>query len=552
VPVVQSSRRLRSACLAAVAPALVLALASAERLGAQQSDGAAARSPVLEFPNLGPVPGSFEPSLGPADGSLDAEPRFEGGTAGSGVLGGRQRTGRVPRGQRHGPLGSQIAATRGMQLPESLPAPEPRAPAGTAAPGVPLDAAILDEPGPADGITLDAAIDRMMATNLDLRALRHELTQADADVLTAGLRTNPLVYMDTQFIPYGQFSRANPGGPTQYDINITHPFDLSQKRQARTVVARMARSTIEAQFQDVTRRQIDNLYRAYVNLQAARIDLLSTRATVARQERFLEDFARRARPDDEAATDGIDHIALVLEQTRGAVGEAEEAFADAQEGLAVLLGVPVHDVAGLAPRDPLRMPFPAPPTAAELTALALRCRPDLRASRLGVHRAGAEVQLQRANRFDDVYLFYDPFTYQDNAPFGAPGATSWALGLTFALPVYNRNQGNIARAESNVSQTKLELAAVERRIAAEVRLAEREYDRSRQALEQIERAILPRITATLDRKTAEFRAGRLSADEFAGHLDDATDVARSRTEALVRHRRAMLGINTAVGLRVLP
>ena len=534
------------ACVAGLA----LAHGGSARVDGQQTDSDSRSSTIVEFPNLGPMPGSLEPSLGPGPGSFDAGPQFPGGTAGSGIMGGRQRTGRVPRGKRPGPLASTLAANRGMQLPESLPAPE--LPTSRLIPATTVDPAILDDPGPAHGLTLDDAIERMMTANLDIRALRHEITQADADVLTAGLRANPLLYMDTQFIPYGKFTSATPGGPTQYDINITYPLDLSRKRQARTAVARSARSTIEAQFQDVTRRQIDNVYRAFVSLQAARVDVLTARATVRRQEQFLAALERSANPDDATAADGIDHLALVLERARGSLGETTEAFADAQEGLAVLLGMPPGETAGLEPRGSLRSDVSDLPQVEELSAMALRCRPDLHAARIGVSRAGAEVKLQRANRFDDVYLFYDPFTYQNNQPFGAPSATSWALGVTCALPIYNRNQGNIARAESNVGQTKLELASLERRIASEVRLAEREYRRSREALEQIETAILPRITATMRRKTEQFAAGRITADDYEGHLDDAAEVAQAHRDALVRHRRAMLDLNTAVGLRIVP
>ena len=443
-----------------------------------------------------------------------------------------------------------MVASRGMNLPETLPVPVPQ----TSAPGpaTAIDEAILDDEGPADGLTLDAAIERVVTSNIDIRALRHELTQADADILTAGLRTNPLVYMDTQFIPYGTFTNQRPGGPTQYDVNITYPLDISQKRQARTVVARMARSTLEAQFQDVVRRQIDNVYRGFVNLQAARIDRMMARSSVRRQEQFLADLKRTARPDDDVAADAIDHLSLVLERARNSLGEAEEAFADAQEGLAVLLNTPIEQTASLEPRGRLHDEFPKPPSADELTSIALRCRPDLHAARLGVTRAGAEVNLQRANRFDDVYLFYDPITYQDNRPINALSSRSWAVGLTFSLPVFNRNQGNIARAQSNVVQTKLELSSLERRIVSEVRLAEREWQRSRDALEQIETSILPRAAATLRRKTEQLSAGTISADDYQGHLDDAAEVTQTHRDAIVRHRRAMLDLNTAVGLRVLP
>jgi outer membrane protein, heavy metal efflux system len=517
---------------------------------AQQDASPPRQSALLEFPDLGPIPGGGASAVGPGAGALDATADMGASTAGSGVLGGRQRTGRIPRSKKGRGMASVAAAVRGMQVPEPLPAPI--APEPTGATTTVVDATIIDDPGPADGLTLDAAIDRMMAANLDIRALRHELTQADADVLTAGLRTNPLIYMDTQFIPYGSFSNERPGGPTQYDINITLPMDLSKKRQSRTVVARMARSTLEAQFQDVTRRQIDNVYRAFVTLQAARIGRLSTAATVRRQEERLVELDRTPDRAGEQAADAIDHVGFVLERSRNELAEATEAYEDAREGLALLLNLPPEEAVRLEPSGGLRNAAPHPPAIDELESIALRCRPDLHAARLGVNRAGAELSLQRANRFDDVYLFYDPITFQDLSPFNAASTTSWAVGLTFALPIFNRNQGNIARAESNISQTKLELTALERRAVAEVRLAEREFRRSHEAIGQIERAILPRAEAVLARRREQFLAGEITIDDLEGAVEDLAEVTQSQRDAVIRHRRAMLELNTAVGLRLLP
>lgn len=519
---------------------------------AQQDSFSSQRTAIIEFPNLGPIPGSTEPTLGPGPGAL-APSMDLGNAAGAttpGPMGGKRRTGRLPRGGKPRSTASSIAATRGLELPESLPIPAPLA--ITAGPSAIIDVSLLDDAGPADGLTLDAAIERTMSANLDIRALRHELTQADADILTAGLRTNPLVYMDTQFIPYGRFSDARPGGPTQSDLNITYPLDVSGKRQARTVVARMARTSLEAQFQDVSRRQIDAVGRAFVTLQAARIDALAAAETVRRQEAFLEELHRPANPADPRIADALDHVAFALERARTALGDATEAYDDARESLGVLLNLPVEETARLEPHGALRTEVPPPPAAEDLTSLAIRCRPDLRAARLGIDRAGAEVALQRANRLDDVFLFYDPITIQDNSPYDRQSASSWAVGLTFALPIFNRNQGNIARAESNATQTRLELASLERRVAAEVRLAEREYRRSREALAQLERDVVPRAAALAKRKIAEFDAGQIDADDLQDHLDTTGDVVQSLRDALLRHRRAMLDLNTAVGLRILP
>ncbi len=538
-----------SPLIAASLWALIVSIAAA-----QQDYGSSQPRAILEFPDLGPVPGSPEPRLGPGPGSLDIASSLgdggAGGTAQTGILGGKQRTGRLPRSRNRGP--SAVEPVRyGMQVPETLPGP-PAAAAAQPPPGFLLDTGVIDDRGPPDGLTLDEAIERMMHANLDIRALRHELTQADADVLTAGLRTNPMVYMDTQFIPYGSFSNSRPGGPTQYDLNITLPLDVSQKRQARTVVARMARSALEAQFQDVTRRQLDNLGRAFVGLQAARLDRQAATATVQRLEQRLADLQAAPAADRERARDAVDHLAFMLERARNAEAETVEAYDDAREGLGVLLSMPPDEAARLEPRGSLRDTFAAPPAIEEMEAIALKCRPDLRAARLGMSRANAELSLQRANRFDDIYLFYDPITYQDSSPFGALSSHSWAVGLTFSLPVFNRNQGNIARAESNIGQTRLELASLERRIASEVRLADREYRRSRDAIRQLEEGILPRARAVLEHRRQEYAAGRITLDDLDGAIDDTAEVAQNLRDAVIRHRRAMLDINTAVGLRLLP
>jgi cobalt-zinc-cadmium efflux system outer membrane protein len=509
-----------------------------------QSDQSNARTtPIIEFPNLGPIPGSMEPATGLAPGTLESG--MEG--AGPGLIGGQRRSGRIPKVSR-GHKGAVVARAGAMQLPESLPMPVVAR--SRIVPTTAIDKTIIYDEGPPVGLTLDELIDRVVQFNLDIRALRQEIPQADADILTAGLRTNPYIYIDSQFIPYGAFTDATPGGPTQYDVNITYPLDVSRKRQNRVAIARLARSTLEAQFQDVVRRQIDNAYDAFVAIQAARVDMLVAQAAVRRQEALLAAARLKAKPTERDELTEL--LAYHLESSRVAFGDAAEAFADAQENVALMMDMPPEQAVGIYPRGSLRDAFPPPPSVDELTAIALRCRPDVFAARRGVSRANAEVDLQRAQRFEDVFLFYDPITIQDNRPVNAPNSKSWAIGITFSMPIHNRNQGNIARARSNVGQTRLELASLERRVGTEVRMADREYQASLAALNRIEGELLPRAEARLARHVEEFEKGELEADELEEHFQDAAELAQSHREAAVRHRRSMLDLNTAIGLRLLP
>lgn len=137
-----------------------------------------------------------------------------------------------------------------------------------------------EDPGPANGLTLDVALDLLLRRNLDLMALQYEIPKAEADVLTAGLRSNPIFYADAQLVPYGHYSDARPGGQLQYDVNVTLPLDVSGKRNARKAVAERAKNVTEAQFQDAVRNRIDDLYRAYVNVLSARETLRYTALSV--------------------------------------------------------------------------------------------------------------------------------------------------------------------------------------------------------------------------------------------------------------------------------
>ena len=511
----------------------------------QDSFNAPRSTQVIEFPNLGPIPGGGGSSLGPPPGGLNAEME----TATPNVIGGRRKTSILPRGIADRERTTAVAE-RGQPPRLRHPAAPSTQVEAAALPTLAADASLADDQGSPDGLSLDDAIERMMAANLDIRAIRHELPQADADILTAGLRTNPLVYVDSQFIPYGTFNDRRPGGPTQYDVNLTLPLDVSQKRKARVVVARMAKSALEAQFQDLVRRQIDALSRAFVNLQAARLGVLAAGDALARCERLLAEA--RAAPASPAAEDRVERLSLTLERARLAAIDATEAFEDAQESIGVLLNEPAESVSRIEPRGTLKDAAAPPPPADEIVRLALECRPDLVAMRRGVGRARAEVDLQRANAYDDVYLFYDPITVQDFGPYNRADASSWAVGLTVSVPLFNRNQGNLARARTNVCQTRNELSAAERRVESEVRLAEREYRTSRRALERIEQGLLPLAAASLRRHLDAFARGGIDAESLENAAEEAATASQSHREALVRHRRSMLELNTAVGVRLLP
>jgi cobalt-zinc-cadmium efflux system outer membrane protein len=406
-----------------------------------------------------------------------------------------------------------------------------------------------EDDGPANGLTLDQAIERLIARNLDLRSKSYEISQADADILTAGLRANPVLYSDVQCYPYGAFNKGRPGGQTQYDINVSYPLDITHKRKARTLVACQAKKVLQAQFQDAVRVEIDNLYTEYVDVLAARETVRLARKSVSELEKEPEKPKGPLKP-----LPGAEDQRLEIQRESAEIGlnEAEEQYQADLRTLGALLGMTVAESEHLELRGSLA-DLAAPPVIGEpMLRLALNNRPDLLAYRLGVKRAQADVGLAIANRYPDVYVLYQPYTFQNDQYYNAKNATSWGVGVSVPLTIFNRNQGNIQRAKLNVSQTQTELASLEQQVIFEVRQAERQYLVTRKAVERIERSLLPNARLEHDKANQLYEQGKLDELTFLAAERDYDQIVRQYRDTRVRHRRAMLKLNTAVGLRILP
>ncbi len=382
-------------------------------------------------------------------------------------------------------------------------------------------------PHPADVLTLDAAID-LLLKEMTRVADRLGVPRARMEALTAAFR---------------------PGGPPQYDINISHPVDFSEKQRARPSTA--AKTVVEAQFQDAVRNAIAELFSAYVDVQEAQERLRSSSANVERWGRLVNETQERAIRGIVPSND-LDLLMSALIGARQTLFNDKITIRHRKDILASMLGLSPDDsrlkkeVEGLR-FDQLEI------SADSLIRRALQARPDLAACRLGLTLA--EVAFidasNRAPRNGRVYLLYQPYTFGDNEATDREVVASWALGVTVPLPVYSRNRGNIERARINLEQTQRQVAALEKAITQEV--GERCVECERTHAEF--RGIL--ITLQRQKRAAQEaqqrdRTGEGEKVDVVNARHDLEKADREYIEFLARHRRSMLALNTAVGVRLFP
>src|SRR5205085_1764445 len=131
-------------------------------------------------------------------------------------------------------------------------------------------------------------------------------------------------------------------------------------------------------------------------------------------------------------------------------------------------------------------------------------------------------------------------------------AYSWTLGVTATVPLYNRNQGNVTRAKINITQTEIQIAGAERGVIRDVLDAAQELEQSLVAVVQFRSEIVPTSQRVLFSAMERLKGGEISAPEYLEAQQDFNDMVRQYRDVMIRHRRAILDLNTAVGERVLP
>src|SRR6202167_839482 len=118
-------------------------------------------------------------------------------------------------------------------------------------------------------ITLDQAIDLRLAHNHSLQATRTQILQNQAQEITANLRPNPTLGLDSQFVPFfspQDFSGENLNETQQFDVGLSYLFERGHKRQRRLQAARDQTAVTRAQVADAERTLAFNVGQQFVSV----------------------------------------------------------------------------------------------------------------------------------------------------------------------------------------------------------------------------------------------------------------------------------------------
>jgi len=180
----------------------------------------------------------------------------------------------------------------------------------------------------------------------------------------------------------------------------------------------------------------------------------------------------------------------------------------------------------------------------ELKALALRQRPDLRAAQLGVTAAQSQLELAKANGKHDLNT---TFSYSH---VGAVNSETFFFNIQ--LPIFDRNQGEIARTQYAITQSQ-ELSSEQSSIVlTDVTNAYESLRTQDQIVQLYQSGYLKQAEDSRDISQYAYQRGAASLLDYldAERSYRATELAYR--QSLASYMSALEQLRQAVGTRSLP
>jgi cobalt-zinc-cadmium efflux system outer membrane protein len=402
-------------------------------------------------------------------------------------------------------------------------------------------------------VTLDEAIQMALQHNHNMLAMMTTIQQSQAEEITQNLRPNPTLFGDWEYLPLGSPAKQNPNlysgqstndylkNNTEGDIGLSYLIERGGKRhdrlQAQKDITAQTRSLVDDNGRGLT-FQVASLF---FGVQLAESTLELAEKDVKSFEQTVDISEHQYKAGGISENDYL-MIKLQLLQFESDVEQARLAKVQALSDLRQLLGYESvsqnYDVAG---------PFEYQPVKGNLEDLqlkALQNRPDLRAAQQGVTAANSQLVLQKAIGKQDV-------TVQANYSH-VNGINAATLYGSIPLAIFNRNQGEIARARFAIIQAQELEKATNGQALTDV------YD-AYQGLRTNDKVVSLYISRYLDVATRSrdiseyaYRHGGISLLNFLDAERSYRATQLAYRQSLASYLLALEQLREAVGTRALP
>jgi cobalt-zinc-cadmium efflux system outer membrane protein len=377
-------------------------------------------------------------------------------------------------------------------------------------------------PLPAE-VTLDQVLTIMNERSPRIAADRASIKVAEAERITAQTLPNPsLSYGGTHLV-----SGLSTGAVTQHQVVYEQPLLIGHQRPAREAEADLNVAAERARVDETLAQRRLAVRQAFATLLSKQQQLQVSQQSLSDLERVVQVVRGRAEAGERSRYD-VARVDTETETLRVEIMNAEADVEEASGQLATLLGLPGWSPRGIGTLDPDNLPT----EPNQLWDIATTRRPALVALRQQQAASQGGIMLARRERLPVPVVSGGAQLTHDVT------GTSAFFGLSLPLPIFDKNQGAIAKAEAQLDADTLTLTAEFQETRAEVERAAKTLLARRQALERLEGSVVQHIPVLRQMAEDAYREG-------SGDILDLLDAMRSQRAIQVSHVQQLESVKLA-------
>jgi cobalt-zinc-cadmium efflux system outer membrane protein len=374
----------------------------------------------------------------------------------------------------------------------------------------------------ADDLTVDQAIALYRAHSPRLAADRATIGVAAADVVLARIYPNPEVGLDTARNVHGDTA----GPQSQYQLDLSIPVLIGHQRGRREDAAQAHVAATQREVEaDQAEAELDivDKFEALVAAQERTQILVDALADT----RKVRDIVAGRSAAGAGSPYAVERIDLELASLTSRVDDAHVTEQAAASVLAIAIGMPA-------------LPIHAQGTLEVAATPALdAAHPLLATLRADLTAAHADEARAHADAVPTPSLDLSAFTTD------RPQGVAVLAGVTVPLPLFDRNQGAVARARAQARKSELELEATAKELGGELARATKELTQRRESLARYQGDAMHRLEKVREMAEASYKNGQGGIVELLDALTAITDAKLQELELRQAVANAGLAVRRA-------
>ncbi len=396
------------------------------------------------------------------------------------------------------------------------------------------------------GLSLESLTEKLFLNNRNLQINNLDLNAAQGRLLQSGLLLNPAFEIET-----GTNTLIDRG--SDYDLNLTYsqPIELFGKTGKRYKVAELQLEALKNDIQFRNQQYISSISNQYINTLVEAESLKLAEQLFNLNKKLLKLTEDKYINGDTSKFD-VNLIRIEVGRLNSRQILAENRVKTSLFKLKTLLGIDINQDLKLSGNLFSTDLLPDTIKLQQFQDAALKIRYDLKAVNINQDVAQERINQLEAEASPNINIIGKYIRQKstfENTPVGPITNTDNTIsaGLSFELPISNRNQGNIAEAEAIFNQSKFRKELLELEVKRDITLAYSNLQSAKQSLLLYQNQILKDSRENLWITHGTNELGEQDLLYVIIEQTRLAEVQKEYIEALKQYNSSVIELETALG-----